>query len=649
MTTALPKDLSYHSLADEFLRLYRSRRIKSVEQFAAMYPDMATVIVAEFPAILWAETLNNPQPQASEEIPSKIGPYEIRSEIGRGGMGRVFAGWHAELERDVAIKVLAFKGPDWRRATERFRLEARAGAMLSHSNIVQVYDHGTHENLVYLVMNRIKGICLGRMVEGLEAESARLNGAPMTLDWCFIANIGAQVASALSYAHEQGVIHRDIKPGNLLIDDHGKVWVTDFGLVKLMEGNLNISQTGDIIGTPRYMAPEQCRGVCDARSDIYGLGLTLYELACGKKVWESVSQAKLIKERSTLELPDLHEVNSAIPAALADIIMKACELRPEDRYQSAKELHYVLTRFAHGHNVGDRRRRSGNVRSKVRRRSFIAAISVGGALAVSALCYGVYSFTLKKDPFRDPVAAMSVLKDDKVRTEFVKELPSIIKEMISNDSPEFRQTIGDVAEEALHKSLEQYEIPNSDKERLQKNVTTWVENYKKGELLGPDGETVASSISDTGMAQVVKLQRLLPLVEKSGLNAAERQMARQLLNTISHGILSHKLNNAASGALLDMMDELNRVNEGEVPDNGSPMLMRDEDLRKLFTEMRHAAEAAKLALVNAPAQIDPRVVQSIDEALKDPKAQEFVSRMQRNKMWPLVPLPEKNPTSNAKR
>ncbi len=427
MTTAPSKDLSYHSLADEFLRLYRSRRIKSVEQFAAMYPEMATVIVAEFPAILWAETLNNPQPQAAEQVPEKIGPYEIRSEIGRGGMGRVFAGWHAELEREVAIKVLAFKGPDWRRATERFRLEARAGAMLNHPNIVQVYDHGTHENLVYLVMNRIKGICLGRMVEGLEAESTRLDGAPMTLDWCFIANIGAQVASALSYAHEQGVIHRDIKPGNLLIDDQGKVWVTDFGLVKLMEGNLNISQTGDIIGTPRYMAPEQCRGVCDSRSDIYGLGLTLYELACGKKVWESVSQAKLIKERSTLELPDLQEVNRAIPQALADIIMKACELRPEDRYQTAKEMHYVLTRFAHGHNVGDRRRRSGNTRSKIRRRSIIATVSVASVIGVAGLCYGVYHFTLKKDPFRDPVAAMSVLKDDNLRAEFVKNCPTSSK------------------------------------------------------------------------------------------------------------------------------------------------------------------------------------------------------------------------------
>ncbi len=648
MTTALQRDLSYHSLADEFLRLYRSRRIKSVEQFAAMYPDMATVIVAEFPAILWAETLNNPQPQPSEQVPSKIGPYEIRSEIGRGGMGRVFAGWHAELEREVAIKVLAFKGPDWRRATERFRLEARAGAMLNHSNIVQVYDHGTHENLVYLVMNRIKGICLGRMVEGLEAESARLDGAPMTLDWCFIANIGAQVASALSYAHEQGVIHRDIKPGNLLIDDHGKVWVTDFGLVKLMEGNLNISQTGDIIGTPRYMAPEQCRGVCDARSDIYGLGLTLYELACGKKVWDSVSQAKLIKERSTLELPDLHEVNSAIPGPLADIIMKACELRPEDRYQTAKELHYVLTRFAHGHNVGDRRRRSGNSRSKVRRRSFVAVVSTVGLLAVAGLCYSVYYFTRKKDPFRDPVAAMSVLKDDNLRTEFVKELPNIIKEMITNDSPEFRETIGSVAEEALHKSLDQYEIPEADKERLQKNVTTWVENYKKGDLLGPDGETVATSMSDTGMAQVMKLQRLLPLVEKSGLKPAERQMARQLLNTISHGILSRQLSNATSGALIDLMDELNRVNQGEVPENGSPFLLRDDDLRRVFTEMRHVAESAHLQLIAPQSQIDPRVIQTVDNALRDPRAQEYLQRMQRNKMWPLVPLPEKKTTDTSK-
>ncbi len=220
--------------------------------------------------------------------------------------------------------------------------------------------------------------------------------------------------------------------------------------------------------------------------------------------------------------------------------------------------------------------------------------------------------------------------------------------MISNDSPEFRATIGDVAEQALHKSLDQYEIPEADKDRLQKNVSTWVDNYKKGELLGPDGETVASSISDTGMAQVVKLQRLLPLVERSGLNPAERQMARQLLNTISHGILSRQLSNATSGALIDMMDELNRVNQGEVPDNGGPILLRDEDLRKIFTEMRQAVESAHLQVITPQSQIDPRVVQSIDNALRDPKGQEFIRRMQRNKMWPLVPLPEKSSSSNVK-
>lgn len=482
MTTTLSKDVSYHSLADEFLRLYRSKRIKSVEQFAAMHPQMAAVIVSEFPAILWAETLNNPVPQVTDTVPQKIGPYEIRNEIGRGGMGCVYAGWHAELERDVAIKVLAFKGPDWRRATERFRLEARAGAMLSHPNIVPVYDHGTHENLVYLVMHRVKGVCLGRMVEGLEAENSRLRGAPMTLDWCFIANIGAQVASALTYAHEQGVVHRDIKPANLLIDDVGKVWITDFGLVKLMEGNLDISQTGDIIGTPRYMAPEQCRGVCDARSDIYGLGLTLYELACGKKVWESVSQTKLIKERSSLELPDLYEINPAIPGPLADIIMKACELRPEDRYQTAREFNYVLTRFAHGHNVGDRRKRSRNARSKLRRRSILLSSTIAGVIGVSSLCYAVYYFTLKKDPFRDPVAAVSVLKDDKLRSEFIKELPSIIKEVVTNDSPEFRESFGEVAHQAINKTIEDYQIPEEDREKLKKNMNDWVESFKKGDL-----------------------------------------------------------------------------------------------------------------------------------------------------------------------
>ncbi len=634
MTTAMSRDTSYQSLADEFLRLYRAGRIKSVEQFASMHPHMAAVIVSEFPAILWAESLNNPAPQTADAVPDRIGPYQIRGEIGRGGMGCVYAGWHPELERDVAIKVLAFKGPGWKRATERFRLEARAGAMLNHPNIVPVYDHGTHENLVYLVMHRVRGVCLGRMVEGLQAQCKSLDGAPLTLDWCFIANLGAQVASALTYAHEQGVIHRDIKPGNLLIDDSGKVWITDFGLVKLMEGNLDISQTGDIIGTPRYMAPEQCRGICDARSDIYGLGLTMYELACGQKVWETISASSLIKERSTLELPDLREVNPAVPESLANVIMRACEFRPEDRYQTAKELNYVLTRFAHGHQVGDRRKRNGNSRSKLQRRSIMVGGLTGGALTVAVLCYGVYYMTRKKDPFRDPVAAMSVLKDDSLRSEFIKELPNIINEVVTNDSPEFRQTMGNVAQQAIARSIKDYEIPEEDKEKLRENLENWVEGYKQGDLTGPNAHLVVSKMADSNTGQVLKFQRLVLCIERSYLNPAERQMARQLLAALSHATLTRKLRYESLGKLIDLMETLNQQPQDQPSGDAMEVVMTDDGLRQFFTEVRHTLEEAGLPIVPPEIRLPGNVQTTIEQALKDPRTLELIRHHQRQQGLP---------------
>ncbi len=150
-------------------------------------------------------------------------------------------------------------------------------------------------------------------------------------DWKKIARLGAQVASALHHAHENGVIHRDIKPANLILDRHGNTWVTDFGLAKLFEDDSNLSQTGDLIGTPRYMSPEQLFGIPDARSDIYSLGVTLYELLATD--WENnrMRRGMSFAKSSLLELPDLRFLNPAVPEPLARVVMKACSHHPESR------------------------------------------------------------------------------------------------------------------------------------------------------------------------------------------------------------------------------------------------------------------------------------------------------------------------------
>ncbi len=190
-----------------------------------------------------------------------------------------------------------------------------------------------------------------------EASAVTHENEFIASDFQLIARMGADVAAALEHAHARGTIHRDIKPANLILDKTGKIWVRDFGLAKLCDDDSDISHTGDLIGTPRYMAPEQLRGHADERSDVYSLGVTLYELASGSRAWDNANHCELLKSRSVFELPNVEEINTSIPDTLARIIMRACAHDPEDRYQTAGELQHVLNQFAHGEVVCDRRLR----------------------------------------------------------------------------------------------------------------------------------------------------------------------------------------------------------------------------------------------------------------------------------------------------
>ena len=159
-----------------------------------------------------------------------------------------------------------------------------------------------------------------------------------------VARIGLQAAEGLAYAHEQGILHRDIKPSNLLLDAHGIVWITDFGLAKATTDE-NLTHTGDIIGTIRYMSPERFHGRCDARSDIYALGLTLYELLAKRPAFDEAERGKLIKQVTDAEPPLLRQLDRKLPRDLATIVHKAIEREPSDRYRTAEDLAEDLRRF----------------------------------------------------------------------------------------------------------------------------------------------------------------------------------------------------------------------------------------------------------------------------------------------------------------
>lgn len=373
-------------LADEFLERLRRGEQPTIDDYAARHPQWASEIRQLFPVIEGMERLKQRQgagrlasgltPDPAAPPVERLGDYRILRELGRGGMGIVYEAEQLSLGRTVALKVLPRQLTLDEAARRRFEREARTAASLHHTHIVQVYGLGHDQGVYFYVMQKIDGVPLDRAAavrtsDGA-AETASLGNVYSTpapardvathrglgdvtrpvvalplpavkgpaaprLAPRDVVRIGAQVAAALAYAHAQGVLHRDIKPGNLLLDRQGQVWVTDFGLARLLDQH-ETAVSQHIAGTPQYMAPEQFRGQVDVRSDVYSLGVTLYELLARGPAFPGRTRAEVIEKILRGDLKPLRHRAPSVSRDLETVVMKALAREPRDRYATAAAL-----------------------------------------------------------------------------------------------------------------------------------------------------------------------------------------------------------------------------------------------------------------------------------------------------------------------
>jgi eukaryotic-like serine/threonine-protein kinase len=428
--TPIEQQTMLENLVDEFTAKMRAGSNPSIQNYLQRFPQLKNELEDLLGSVAMIEDLKrqsespgNSLSQTFAEISrlERLGDYEIVREIGRGGMGIVFEAIHSSLGRRVAIKVLPIRSSTSQKYIERFRREAQAAASLHHTNIVSVFGVGHSEGHHYYVMEFVDGVGLDSVIRELRHQTnARLSGtsSPTHVDqshstrllsdppendlepdqhaltisdskslvsqsliqnlassadrYRWAAKLVAQVADAMHYAHQQKILHRDFKPGNLILDRNNKIWITDFGLARI-ENEPSVTQTTDIIGTPQYMAPESFEGTYDRHSEIYCLGITLYELLALKPAYPQKSTQEIIRAITTSGPKHISKLAQTIPRDLQTIVHKAIARNPQDRYADAAAFRDDLMAFFETRPINARKMSLLDQSSKWARRNPLSA------------------------------------------------------------------------------------------------------------------------------------------------------------------------------------------------------------------------------------------------------------------------------------
>ena len=483
MSEQVDNDELIEQLADSFAERIRKGENPAVGEYVARYPEVAAKLQALLPVVALLERhpaatrdANDCCAEPSLLTSAEIGDFTIVREVGRGGMGIVYEAMQQSLDRHVALKVLlqpALLNP---KHLERFRFEAHAAARLQHPHIVPVFGVGEFNGLHYYAMQFIRGRSLHEVVCALrdfdregkrgDPSSAKSNILTELPSWRrssrdyyrHVARIGLQAAEAIAYAHREGILHRDIKPSNLLLDAEGNVWVTDFGLAKL-EGHDGLTETGDFLGTLRYMAPERLEGVLDRRSDIYSLGATLYELLTLHAFHEGTNRGKLV-EQILHQLPNAPtKIDPTIPRDLETIVLKATAKEPAARYRTAEEMVEDLGRYLADRPILARRSTAKERFVRWCRRNPLVASLTAAVMLV--LVVGIIGTSLGLLHARQQRAEAMIARDDAVtarkaadreaqradeQTKLAGEKADALKRMVSYVSAEYTLSQGRLAD-----------------------------------------------------------------------------------------------------------------------------------------------------------------------------------------------------------